>query len=745
MRLSVESTGGGAAPALLRPCADAIPAALRERARWAPWRAEWNAKKGKYDKIPHRPDRPEFGISTSRPKQWARFPLAWSAYERGGGRFAGVGYCLTEPHGVVGVDLDNCIVDGVPAAWAAAVLAELGSYAEVSPSGKGYRVFGLGEIPHDWNNHDVGIEVYAGHEARFLTVTGAHVPGTPAELVALDPGVLAALAKRYAKERVTAEIINLALPDLLDEITLPDVARLALPDRVARFLADGECDGDRSGALHGAGVALYLAGLDDATVLSLLAANEHAMAVALDHRRQDHDRALLYLWREHCVKAKGKAAAAVAHPDEFNVVGAPAADAAPELPRFKRDTKGRIEAIVENVTLAVQRPDFCGLEVRYDEFRDEIMCAARPGEWQAFRDHHYVDLRLALERRGFKPIGRELIRDVVDHVAQYSRFDTAILWLRGLAWDGVHRVDDFFSHYFGAEDTAYTRAASRYVWTALAGRVLEPGVKADMVPILVGGQGLRKSTAIEAMAPSAEFFTEVSFHEKDDDQARRLRGRLVAEISELRGLQTRERESILAFISRTHERWVPKYREFAAQYPRRTVFLGTTNRDQMLPEDEGHRRWLPVAVQLVDLEAIRRDRDQLWAEAAVRYELAGVEYQDAEHLAPMVHERHRETEPWAETISRWLDEADPLSGAVPREREFLQVGEVARGALRFEDKQIGRREEMRIGNALRECGFLRVLKRINGRPVRVWTPSVTTCNHLSAEVVTEKTSTKSDV
>ncbi len=84
-----------------------------------------------------------------------------------------------------------------------------------------------------------------------------------------------------------------------------------------------------------------------------------------------------------------------------------------------------------------------------------------------------------------------------------------------------------------------------------------------------------------------------------------MRGRLVAEIGELRGLNTKELESIKAFVTRTHENWIPKYREFATQFPRRLVFVGTTNEDEFLADKTGNRRWLPVEVSKVDVKAIK--------------------------------------------------------------------------------------------------------------------------------------------
>lgn len=697
-----------------------IPEALKRVPRWAPWRASWNDKRKKWDKVPHRADNPGYGLSTVRPEQWFKYDAAVGAMQRVPGKFAGVGYCMTKPHGTIGIDLDHCIVDGIVEPWALAVVERVASYTEISPSGTGLRIVGMGAVPQDWNNHEVGIEVYGGNEARFLTITGQHLAGMPMDLAAIDEAVLADLARQYAKERRKAEVIDLNMPDMLDELLLPDLASINLPDRSRAFLERGEFDGDRSGALHGAGVSLYAAGLSDDVVFSILAANEYAMGVALDHRRQDTDRALLYLWREHCMKAKAKGQAAIVTADEFDVVETPAGSA-PELPAFKRDGKGKIEASIENVAMAVRRPDVCGMEIRFDQFRDEIMFAT-PGrqDWRPFRDADYARLRITLERGNFKPIGRELIRDVVLLVADESPFDSAIMWLDGLKWDGVPRVENFMRDYFGAADSAYNKAVSNYLWTALAGRVMVPGIKADMVPILVGKQGVTKSSSVSSLVPSHEFFTEISFNEPDDNLARKMRGRLVAEIGELRGLHTRELESIKAFITRQYENWVPKYREFAVQFPRRLIFIGTTNKDEFLADETGNRRWLPVLTPAANVDAVRRDRDQLWAEGRELFGIFGVMYQDAESLAEPAHKAHTITDPWAEDVARWLDEPDALTGEKPRNREFLRTSDILREALRIESRAISRKEEMRAADALRNCGFLHVKKRINGVPLWIW-------------------------
>ncbi|CDL80094.1 VapE domain-containing protein [Xenorhabdus cabanillasii] len=391
------------------------------------------------------------------------------------------------------------------------------------------------------------------------------------------------------------------------------------------------------------------------------------------------------------------------------------------LPAFKRDKWGQIEATIENTFKAVIRPDFVGIEIRFDQFRDEIMFSPTgTAQWQAFNDAEYSRLRITLENRGFKPVGRELVRDVVMLVADEQPFDSAIEWLNSLEWDGIPRIERFYHTHFGAEDTPYTRAVSMYTWTALAGRVLSPGCKVDIVPILVGEQGCGKSSGIAALAPDPEFFTDISFAEKDDDLARKMRGRLVAEIGELRGLNTKEQESIKAFVTRTHENWVPKYREFAVKFPRRLLCMGSTNKNEFLGDETGERRWAPVEVAKINLQAIKDDLLQLWAEAAVVYKQSGIEFREVEKLAVEVHGQYQIKDAWLEIVESWLDEPDLMTGEKPCSRSFLRASDVLREALGFEPSRISKREEIRISNVLRNCGFKRVQRRVEGKVCKVW-------------------------
>lgn len=384
------------------------------------------------------------------------------------------------------------------------------------------------------------------------------------------------------------------------------------------------------------------------------------------------------------------------------------------MPAFERDRQGKIKATINNLLSAIRRSDIVQWDIGLDLFRDEIMVAKRGSQlWRSFADADYVTIRSRLEMgmNGFAPIGREMIRDAVLMVADENKFDSAITWLKGLPRDGKSRIETFLIDYFGAEDTPYVRAVSAYLWTALAGRVLSPGCKADMVPIFVGNQGVGKSTAVAALAPAPEFFAEISFAEKDDNLSRKMRGKLVAEIGELRGLHTKELEAIKAFITRTHENWVPKFREFETSFPRRLVFIGTTNKDQFLADETGNRRWLPVRVGRVDVRKVREVAPLCWAEAALRFQQGGVLWQDAQRLGLEMHDEFAFHDEWEEKVRMWLQQPGFDDESITTN---LLTSNVLVSVLGMESKNIKRGDEMRMGSVLRKLGFERKRVAVDG-------------------------------
>lgn len=382
---------------------------------------------------------------------------------------------------------------------------------------------------------------------------------------------------------------------------------------------------------------------------------------------------------------------------------------------LERDKSGTALATIPNVSVIFGQSEMTGIRLSYDDFKDVLMCAPDgTSDWRPFNDNDYTSLRIWLETTAlFYPVCKDMARDAVRYVAEQQKMDTAKLWLQAIKWDGVPRVDTFMPVYMGTPDREYERAVGRYLWTAFGGRVMSPGCQVDMVPILVGRQGIGKSQGIKALVPDPEFYTEIRLDEEDDAIARKMRGTLVGEIAELRGLRTSDQDRIKAFVTRTHEKFRPLYCEFMTTFARRLVMIGTTNEDEFLDDPTGNRRWLPVRTTGVDVEAIKRDRDQLWAEGMYLWQEEGIYWQEAEALARLEHEEFQSMDEWEPLVAQWLSDNPGLP--------FLRSHDVLTAAIGLDARHVTRAHTNRVGKALRSLGYERTTVAPKGqKPFKAW-------------------------
>lgn len=372
-----------------------------------------------------------------------------------------------------------------------------------------------------------------------------------------------------------------------------------------------------------------------------------------------------------------------------------------DRPKYERDDDGNIRTTTGNIVLALSSESEIGTTFTYDAFTDQYLHSS-DGGWRQLRDEHYTHLLIKLEKLGIYGVTNKKVAECLCLVCRNNEIDSAKDWLDGLEWDGVPRVRRFFVDYFGAEDSPYVEAVGAYIWTALAARVMVPGHQVDMIPVLVGGQGVGKSTGIAAMSPRPEFFSEFSFGEKEVEVARRMTGKLVGEISELRGLRSREGEHIKGWITRRVEEVRRMYENTVRQFPRRLCFLGTTNEDAFLSEDpSGQRRWLPVRVTAGAVDRIKADCAQLWAEGRVLFAEVGVAYRDAEEMARLVHEDFVVPDIFEIPVLDYLESVRDGFGGYP----ILTMNEILWGALKLEDAKARAHECSRVSGILRKHGW----------------------------------------
>lgn len=186
-----------------------LPAALAPlafRRQWLCWDYIWNPAKAKWDKPPlsAHTGRMAKGGATN-PDNWATAAEALATAQRMG--LAGIGYALTNHDNVTGVDLDHCITDaGSYSPIAARALEYAETYAEISPSGEGVRLFMLGKYDGGVIKNDaLGVEVYTW--GRYLTVTGDQVGGSAPEIRSA-PRTLAFLSKVAGTPKTAALPVN---------------------------------------------------------------------------------------------------------------------------------------------------------------------------------------------------------------------------------------------------------------------------------------------------------------------------------------------------------------------------------------------------------------------------------------------------------------------------------------------------------------------------------------------------------
>lgn len=174
----------------------------------------------------------------------------------------------------------------------------------------------------------------------------------------------------------------------------------------------------------------------------------------------------------------------------------------------------------------------------------------------------------------------------------------------------------------------------------------------------------------------------------------------IYELCELEGLNRAETAKTKAFLSRNTDRGRPAYARFKENWRRQCIFVGTTNDTKYLKDDTGNRRFWPVKTREIDLEGLKRDRDQLWAEAAY-WEAKGESLILPEELwatAAKEQESRMQEDPWF----------DVLSGVVGvRVGDFKRVSTrgLAESHLQFLPHQLQPYHTVRIGKVMRKLGW----------------------------------------
>ena len=269
-----------------------------------------------------------------------------------------------------------------------------------------------------------------------------------------------------------------------------------------------------------------------------------------------------------------------------------------------------------------------GLECSYDVFRGRNIVGMH--ELQEFAGEFSDQAESVLRREvrirfGFDP-GKDHVKDAVLELCALNRFDPLLDHLNTLPpWDGVPRLDTWLPVYMGAEDTPFTREAGATWLLAAVARAFEPGTKFDHMLVLVGAQGVGKSTALRVLASDA-FFSDANFLGAKDTREvlEATTGAWIVECAELAGMRRKDTETLKYEITKQEDKGRHAYARNPVTVPRRFVLAGTTNSGRFLQDETGNRRFWPVEVSRANIAGLVEVRSQLLAEALARYRAGNV-------------------------------------------------------------------------------------------------------------------------
>lgn len=308
---------------------------------------------------------------------------------------------------------------------------------------------------------------------------------------------------------------------------------------------------------------------------------------------------------------------------------------------------GKLQCNIANIILILENDPALAGHIVHDLFtgmdsaKDGLPWNKNANQWTDTDD---ANLRVWLEKH-YDITGKEKIADALTAVLTRHSYHPIRDYLSGLTWDGVPRLDRIIIDYMGAEDSELNRAMSRKHFVAAVARVFNPGCKYDYCLIMSGAEGIGKSTLLRVMG--GRWFNDSITTLEGKEGMEQLRRAWVVELGELSSIKRSDVEQVKAHLSKQVDIYRAAYARRVMEHPRQCVFCGTTNEALFLKGDTGNRRFwvIPVVAELRKYkdwsEAIRRDRDQLWAEA-VHYYKQGEPLYLSEELEAQAKQRQQD-------------------------------------------------------------------------------------------------------
>lgn len=292
------------------------------------------------------------------------------------------------------------------------------------------------------------------------------------------------------------------------------------------------------------------------------------------------------------------------------------------MQEMEMDSKGKFLSSAKNInTILLNDRRLKGM-FRHNDF-DTKQYIFRSAPWRKItspepvRNVDYAGVRNYIETV-YGITGTAKIDDALELEFERNHYHPVREYLDSLQWDGAKRIDTLLADYFGCDRNEYTRQAMRKILAGAVARIYRPGVKFDLVLVMVGDQGTGKSTLCKKLGK--QWFSDTFLTVQGKEALEQIQGAWLIEIAELSGFRKAEVESVKHFISKQEDVFRPAYARAAETYPRQCVFFGTTNNREFLRDPTGNRRFMPVDIHRENatkdiFTELDGEVDQIWAEA----------------------------------------------------------------------------------------------------------------------------------
>lgn len=383
--------------------------------------------------------------------------------------------------------------------------------------------------------------------------------------------------------------------------------------------------------------------------------------------------------------------------------------------KIRKNGNGMAYKDMANVLAILSQHPYYKGTIRYNEFRQEIEYKGKPLEDKDITKIQYF-MQTDAELHG---VSDTVVASAIVHYAHQNSYDEAQDWLKSLTWDKAPRLHNWIHKASGVEDDDYHAGIGSQWFMGMIRRIMEPGSTFDYVLLLVGPQGIGKTSFFRILGgPWYKSYTG-AMDNKDFYLA--LRGAIIVDLDEGAALSKGDAIKIKSIITETHDEFRAPYGKVMKKYPRRFVFSMSTNDTEPFKDSTGNRRyWVVDAQEAINFSWLEANRDQLFAEAYHAYthktKLPEVPYDKA--LASQ--ESHLPEDSWTNVVMEYLRKDNLYCAGDPT--FFTTTPEVYQGIFPDEESlmRLGRSQEMRIAQVLKAAGLENKRVMIDGERARRW-------------------------